>query len=214
MKKFLPFLLVIFVFVCSCSAEQEATVEPPTPTTTMTNTPMPTMTATATITPTETPSGLSQAEEEQLMQTYKVLLMIEINTARLLETAQRANVGDVTWVEKLGPISDVAANVDTMIESLPDMDSTSVFAPYWQDALDIQTAIKEIITQWSNLQLTAEMVISEVNTYNEEISSIMNSLHQDLISSFGVTPEQIEQGRQQLIDEINNQFYETSPPDG
>ena len=104
----LMMLLTAILILTACSAnnipavptEEDITQSAPThittATVTATSTPLPTATFTATPTLTPTATQIPEALREEIIQTYKVLLFMEINANLLNEAATRVQSGELS----------------------------------------------------------------------------------------------------------------------
>jgi hypothetical protein len=112
----------------------------PTDTSVPTETPMPTATPVATSTPTARP--LPEALKEQILATWKPLVLIQVNVEMLAETARRVQAGELEGFESLGTILALAAMIKAADENLPQLEPMPELRETWDRMLAVHERSK------------------------------------------------------------------------
>ena len=219
MKKYLSFIIILLITSCSPGSLIEPTLLPteilPTSTFTLTNTPTitPTPTSTATPEPTFTPTPLPLTEEEynSLIQAYKILLFIQIDTNLLEEIATKVKNGELTGFDSLGALLGLAMVIDEVNNGILETTPLPIFMPYWEDALKVHEETKTVLGDWFNKEINSTEVLEKTPSMNSKIEKIMVDLEKEISVINGLSIEELKKAREEAIQSIG-EIFETPTP--
>ena len=218
MKKLVLAFLVILLTACSPSSSMPVvtptqTQVPPSATPTLTATPTHTPTPTSTATPSPTPTLVPISTEEQglILQAYKIMLFIQLDANMLDQVATKVNAGELTGFNSLGGLIALAAVINAVDEAIPQTTTPEIFSPYWEQALSIHAATKDLTAKWFNKEIDSSVVLDDVAPYLEQIEKIMDDLDKELASSYGFNLQDMKKYREDAIQSFNGIFGTPTP---
>lgn len=223
MKKLLA--LSLFVVISACTSTSGA---PSTSTISQgiaTDTLLPMLTITESVSPTEfltpteiilpesTPTLTSIPDEirEAILQAYKVLLFIQVNTNLLEETAAKVNAGELTGFDSFGALVAVMAFIKGVDDFIPQITPPDLIKSYWDQAVFIHKEIKGLGGRWFEKEIDSTIVLEEIQPYLLQIDRIMTDLDNDLASHYGFEAKELQQIREEAIQSVNEVFVTPTP---
>jgi hypothetical protein len=182
----------------------------PTDTSVPTETPMPTATPVATSTPTARP--LPEALKEQILATWKPLVLIQVNVEMLAETARRVQAGELEGFESLGTILALAAMIKAADENLPQLEPMPELRETWDRMLAVHERSKGILADWYNEEVDSGQVIRRTEPLLAEAESALSSAERTLAREYGLPTEELKAVRQELLQEMRELMAGTVTP--
>ena len=223
MRKLVSFLLLVTLAACSPAAAtpsqpitlptnvptQTPVPASPTPTPPPTDTPTPPPTATPQPTPTATP--LSDELRTEVINAYKIMLLIQIDANLINETAARVNSGELTGFDSLGALIAVAALVSVVDKAIPETEVPSLLQPFWDQVLPVHDQCKDIVARWFNKEITSTDVLAEMEPLLAAIDTILDETDQTLATEYGFDPQELQDQRDEAIQQINAALNTPTP---
>jgi hypothetical protein len=212
MKKYVIVLLIFLLTACSPISLMPTMTPTNTqvaPTATNTLTPAPTSTPTPT--PTLTLIPISSDEKELIIQAYKVMLFIQIDSNMLDQTATKIKAGELTGLNSFVALITLAAMVNAVDEAIPQTKVPDIISPFWEQALPVQSATKDLVSRWVNKEIDSTVVLEEVAPLLEKIEKTMVNLDQELEFNYGFDAQEMKKARQDAIDSMNEIFATATP---
>jgi len=214
MKQFSILFLIIFLTACAASPIVPTVTPTPTviiPTSTSTRTPIPTRTATPTPDPTETPIPLTDAERESIQQAYMMMLFFELDANMLQELAEKVQDEELTGTDAWSSLFTLALLVNVVDESFPNVTVPDLFVPFWDKAILIHEATKDLVARWFNDEIESSTVLEEIPPHLKDIEKIMDDLDKALAKEYGFERDELDQYREEAIVNMNEIFATATP---
>jgi hypothetical protein len=226
MKKTIYMVLIILVAACSsgqamptipreAATVMELATATPIPTATATSTPTATFTPTVTPKPssTSTPTALPEALKNEILQAYKILLFIEVDTNMLSETASRVKSGEISGLDGFGTTLALAMLVEGVDQAIAETTPPEFLQKPWDRALEIHEQTKDILSRWFNDEIDSSIVLDEIEDPLGEIEKIMSGVEEELASRYGIDPDEMREFREDTIESMN-EIFNTPTPEG
>lgn len=231
-KTCLILLAFLSVFVFTACAPQSPVVSPsttpdlvlteilptqtlPHPMNTPTPSPVPTQTPTPTAIPTATMVSLSEEEQDQLLTTYKAMLLVQINTSLLEETASQIQSGELSGFEAWGAGIVVAAMVSGAEEEFAGFQPSSLLSDQWQAAEGIHKQIANIVARWFEDEIDSSEVLDEMESLTKNLDTALSRAESILADRYGIDPNELRATRDEMKATIADVFATpTAIPEG
>ncbi len=217
-------ILVFAVALSACAAGQGTVVlptdtvfspKPNTPIPLSTFTPLPTSTSqptnTATPVATVTPTAIPDALKNSILQAYKLLILIQIDTNLLQETATRVNTGELSGFQSLGAVIALAALVNAVDQAIPEIQAPEQIKPQWDEAIVVHNQTKDILARWFNKDIDSSAVLDEVKPLITGIENTLSSVDNTLSKMYGFDPNELQKVRDDAIASVN-EIWNTPTP--
>lgn len=228
-------LLVLVALALAASAsgcegtapESPATTQPtstsrPTATSLPTDTSVPTDTAAPTDTPTPTPipsptpttspTALPEDLKEEILETWRPLLVAQMNAGMLLEAAAKVQAGELAGFESLGTLIAISAFVAAVDEALPAIEPMPELQGSWNEMLTVHERTKEILAAWYNDEIDSAQVIEQAEPLVADAESALSSAERVLANEYGVPAEELSAVRQEALQEMRDVIGATATP--
>lgn len=206
MKKNLIILFSILIIAgCSPSPQITPTSTEVASTATMTPSPAPTSTATPEF------ISISAEEKEALLDIYMKMVFIEVDANLLSETAEKVKSGELTGMDATGALFATAALVKAVDEAIPQVTPPEIVVPFWERALPVHAATKDLISRWFDKEIDSSIVLEENIPNLGEITKIINELDKELSSVYGFDPDEMKKTREEAIERLNSVFATKTP---
>lgn len=181
-------------------ATATATREPTqtqTPSSTPTETPTPTATATSTLTPTlaQIPEDLA----EDILSAYKIMLLTQVNSELLTETAIRVQSGELSGIEEAGAIIALGALIKAVDDVLPEYVPPEALAGYWTDVVSVHEQTKDVMRRWVSQEILSSQVVDEMQSVLAFAEEALTTAEAALAENFGFDPVLLAEQRQEVI---------------
>ncbi len=176
MKRITP-LLVALILLSACSSSQ-------------------------TVTPTPLPDELVN----QILQTYRALVLIQVNAELLDETASRVQSGELVDSEETDVILALAGLIQGVEEALPQITPPDVLIPAWQDAVGVHEETRGIVRRWRDQEISSLQVIDDMAPVVTEIGAVVRSVEAALASEYNLDLELLAEQRQEIIARVPEIF--------
>lgn len=194
----------------------------PTATSVPTDTPVPTDTVVPTDTPSPTPipsptptmaaTALPEDLREQILETWRPLVVAQMNAEMLMEAAVKVQAGDLAGFESLGTLIVLAAFAEAVDESLPTVEPMPELQGSWNKMLTVHERTKETLSAWYNDEIDSAQVIEEVEPLVSDAESALTSAERVLANEYGLPTEELNAARQELLQEMRDVIAATATP--
>jgi hypothetical protein len=166
-------------------------------------TPIEIPTSTPTLEPTATPSASQDELMEEWSPVVGIYLFLSATCEGALETANKAQAGEISSSEQFGEILGVGIFINSIEQGISEWNPPNDIQEFADRAKDHNDAIKETISQWTDDQITADEAVEQIS---RECASIQTTF-EDAVREAG------EQGLTQasledIVEEIQNSFSE------
>lgn len=203
-------VLALAFFITACSPSSLLTKSA------VTNMPIiPTMSPAPTHTTTPIPSPtilpISTVEKEAILQSYKVLLFIQIDVNMLEQIATKVNSGELTGFDSFGSIFTLAALVKAVDEAIPQTTVPEIMKPNWDQAISIHDTSKDLIYKWVNDEIISTDVLEKTPSLLKKIDKIMDNIEKELESSYGFDAQELNKTREDAIKSMDDIFATSTP---
>lgn len=174
----------------------------PTDTPAPTNTPRPTHTPTQTSTPTPIADELA----EDILSTYRALLIVQLNAELLHETATRVQSGELGGLDQLAPMIALGALIQAIEEAVPQITAPQQLADSWDSAVAVHERTKGVMRRWVNEEILSPEVVAEMDSVLVDIGTIASSTDDVLASEFGYDADLLAKWRQEVLEAVPELF--------
>lgn len=177
----------------------------------VTVTPSPTLTPTfaPSNTPTETQISLSDQEKQDILQAYKLTVLVQLNTELLHDTLDRTQKGELDGFEQMGILLVLGALFEAIDEAFAEIDPPDVFEAWWDDIISIHNRTREITAAWVDQEILSGEAIDRLLPIRDEINTIIIDIENALSIVYHFNPDELTQQRQQIIDSTEELFEDT-----
>jgi hypothetical protein len=199
-------------------SQQPATVEKSTPLP-VSSTEAPKLTPTTALTdtpsPSATPTPLPDDMREAIMQTYKGMLLVQLNANFLKETASKVNKGELGGFESLGAVIAVAALISGTQQAFEVIQPPEILTTDWQQAQKVHEATKDILIRWLDKDIDSGDVLNEIAGPLNEIEAALSSADHELSIRYGIDEAELRSERAAVMTSVGEIFATpTAIPEG
>jgi len=191
-----------------------------TPEPTSTDTPEPTETATLTSTPTETPTPTASATwtltptatpipEELARNTlneYRTMVVIQVNSELLSETADRVQSGELSGIEQAMIILVLSTLIQEVETALPVLVTTEALSVYWRDVVAVHEQTKDIMRRWVTQEILSPRVVGEMESVLTLAEETLAAAEAGLAQDFGFGPILLAEQREEVLGYVDDLF--------
>lgn len=226
-QRFLIVLVILVLAITACrsaapTSTPENTDEPPAATTTApqpeagpSESADPSPTTPPTAAPTPAVIELPEAEREQLLSTYKALLLVQINTGLLEDTARKIESGELSGFENFGAVLVTAAMLGASEEAFKELEPSDILKEHWLAAKAIHDQTRELMGRWVDEEINASDVLSEIEEPLVEIETIMTRAESELAERYGIDSSEMKAAREEIMTKMEDIFATpTAIPEG
>lgn len=177
-------------------------------------TPSPTSSVTPTppATPSLAPSPLPDDLSESIKQSYLAIFLIRVDAELVNEAADRTQSGDLTGFDQVGALLAIAAVMEGVDQSLPEITPPEPLQTYWEEARSVHEQTKEILGDWFNDELDSAEVLIRMESVLLTAEGIIENVEETLARDFGFDLEQLTEERQEILESLPEIFESTSTP--
>ena len=208
-------ILIMVLLIPSCSPTEiqdieQATIEEITPEPTFTTAPTATQSPSPTFTPTSTP--IPPELSEAARQTYLAMLFIQIDAELIKEAAVRTQSGELSGVDQFGALLAIAALMEGVDQSLPDISPPESLQEYWSEITEIHEQTKGIMRDWFNEEINSSDVVEEISPLLSSLEQQLSRVENSLADEFNFDVNEITQAREEILESVPEIFNSTPTP--
>ena len=185
---------------------------------TPTRTRPPTVPPTPTLAPAETATAvrtpIPDALVEQILDTYNLLVFVQINAELLYRIAEGVTSGEIYAPSARSYIQAVEPFLQLVKDTAPQTVPPKVLASALQAALDLHARLEDIEVRWLAKEVNAAHVLAELSPIVEEIADVVQGAEGTLAQTYDVDAEQLAARRQELLSTFPDLFSPTPTPQG
>jgi hypothetical protein len=165
----------------------------------------------ATPAPVGTMVALSSQERDAFAQSYRLMVLAELDARLLLEFAQRVEGGRSSGSESTGSFLGLGAIFQAVGESLNAFAPPAALDRYWGSILTDAEATQDILTRWEDEAINASTVIAELQPVITDLNTTVADVGALLGTSYGFDPVALSAARDEVMGTIPV-FFETPTP--
>lgn len=165
----------------------------------------------ATPAPVGTEVALTTQEREAFAQSYRLMILAELDARLLLEFAQRVEGGRISGSESTGSFLGLGAIFQAVGESLNDFKPPAALDRYWKSIIADTGSTQDIFTRWQDEAIDPSTVIAELQPVITDLNGTVADAGALLGSQYGFDPVALSAARDEVMGTIPV-FFETPTP--
>jgi hypothetical protein len=127
-----------------------------------------------------------------------------MNAEMLAETAVRVQTGELEGFESFGTLLVLAAIIEAVDESLPELEPMPELKGLWEEMLVVHERTKEVLSAWYDDEIDSTQVIAEVEPLLADAESALEDAERTLAREYGLPTDELKAVRQELVREMRD----------
>lgn len=179
------------------SSETSEPTETATLTSTPTETPTPTASATWTLTPTPTP--IPEELRKDILNAYRTMVVIHVNSELLGETADRVQSGELSGIEEAMIILVLSGLIQAVENALPEFVPPEALSVYWANVVAVHEQTQDVMRRWLTQEILSPQVVGEMESVLALAENTLAAAEAGLAQGFGFDSILLTEQRQEVL---------------
>ncbi len=167
--------------------------------------------STITVPPADTAIALSAQERETFAQSYRLMVLAELDARLLLEFAQRVEAGTLTGSESQSSFLGLGVILEAVGASLNKFVPPAALDLYWMSISANAETTQAVFTRWEDEEIDSSAVIVQLQPVIADLNATVADAGALLASRYGFDPVSLSGSRDEVMGTIPV-FFETPTP--
>jgi hypothetical protein len=152
------------------------------------------------------------AEQEQILETWKVLAFVQLEAKLLKEIGMRVEDGSIEGDDVFSTLIALGALVEGVESSLPEIEPLPTLQSQWDAALETHAQTQDIVARWFDREIEAEQALTEIEPALTDAEALLEEAEAVLAESYDIAPEDMEATREGMYQQVSGVIFAALTP--